>query len=71
MIVPRSLFRCGFAIEPIPRLDDEIGVRARSARVGNTLCFPNIPGIFKYKSALIALPTRIIHKKEGETRIIL
>jgi hypothetical protein len=33
-------------IEPIPQLDDEIGARARSARVGNTLWFTNIPGIF-------------------------
>ena len=52
MIVPRSLFRCGFAIESIakllmiehiPQLDDEIGAGARSARVGNALYFANIP----------------------------
>ena len=54
MIAPRSLFRCGFAIESIPQLDDEIGARARSARVSNTLYFANIPEIFNKHSALIA-----------------
>jgi hypothetical protein len=54
MIAPRSLFRCGFAIESIPQLDDEIGARARSARVGNTLYFANIQEIFNKHSALIA-----------------
>jgi hypothetical protein len=34
-------------IEQIPQLDDEIGARARSARLGNTLYFANIPGISK------------------------
>jgi hypothetical protein len=33
-------------IEQIPQLDDEIGARARSAKVGNTLYFANIPEIF-------------------------
>jgi len=56
------LFRCGFAIEsialaieivPIPPLDDEIGARARSARVVNTLYFADIPGIFNNHSILI------------------
>jgi hypothetical protein len=40
--------------EQIPRLDDEIGARARSAGVGNTLYFANIPGMFHKNSALIA-----------------
>jgi hypothetical protein len=66
MIVPGSLFRCGLAIEsiaqllmiePIPQLDDEIGARARSAGVGNTLYFANGPEIFNKHSALIALPS--------------
>jgi hypothetical protein len=55
MIAPRSLFRCGFVIESIPQLDDEIGARARSARAGNTLYFANITGIFNKYSALVAL----------------
>jgi hypothetical protein len=54
MIVPISLFRCGFAIEPIAQLDDAIAARARSAWVGNTLYFVDIPGIFNINSALIA-----------------
>ena len=58
MSVPRSLFRCGFAIESIAsllmieqisQLEDKIGARARSARVGNTLYFANVPGIFYKK----------------------
>jgi hypothetical protein len=49
------LFRCGLTIEQVPQLDDEIGTRARSAWVGNTLYFANIPGIFNQASALIAL----------------
>ena len=58
MIVPRSLFRCGFAlesiakllmIEPIPQQDDEIGTRVRSARLDHTLSFADIPGIFNKK----------------------
>jgi hypothetical protein len=40
-------------IEPIPPLDDEIGARARSARVDNTLYFADIPGIFNNHSILI------------------
>jgi hypothetical protein len=40
--------------EQIPRLDDEIGMRARSAWIGHTLYFANIPGIFNKNSALIA-----------------
>ena len=32
-------------IRQIPPLDDEIGARARSARIGNTLYLANIPGI--------------------------
>jgi hypothetical protein len=64
MIVPRSLFRCGFAIESIaqaieieqiPQLDDELGARARSAKVDNTMCFANIPGIFNKNRVLIAI----------------
>jgi hypothetical protein len=39
--------------EPIPQLDDEIGARARSARVGNTLYFANIPEIINKNSPLI------------------
>jgi len=39
-------------VEPIPQLDDEIGTRARSAGVGNTLRFANIPGIFNKNSGL-------------------
>jgi hypothetical protein len=35
-----------------PQLDDEIGARARSARVGNTLYFANIPGISNKNSGL-------------------
>jgi hypothetical protein len=54
MIVPRSLFICGFAIEQIPQLDDEIGARARSAGVGNTLYFANISVMLNKNSALIA-----------------
>ncbi|MEJ2694967.1 MAG: hypothetical protein P8166_18635 [Candidatus Thiodiazotropha sp.] len=63
MIVQSSLFRCGFTIESIatllmieqiPQLDDEIGARARSAWVGNTLRFANIPGILNKNSVLIA-----------------
>jgi hypothetical protein len=54
MIAPGLSLRCGFAIEPIPQRDDEIGARARSARVGHTLCFANIPEIFNKHSALIA-----------------
>jgi hypothetical protein len=42
-------------IEPIPQLDDEIGAKARSAWVGNTLRFANIPESFNNHSALIAL----------------
>jgi hypothetical protein len=41
-------------IEPIPQLDAEIGAKARSAWVGNTLYFADIPGIFNNHSALIA-----------------
>jgi hypothetical protein len=41
-------------IEQIPQLDDEIGAKARSARVGNTLNFANAPGIFNKNSVLIA-----------------
>jgi hypothetical protein len=33
-------------IEKIPQLDDEIGARARSAEVSNTLYFANNPEIF-------------------------
>jgi hypothetical protein len=29
-------------IEPIPQLDDAIGAKARSARIDNTLYFPDI-----------------------------
>ena len=54
MIVPSSLLRCGFVIEPIPRLDDEIGARVRSARIGNTLYFANIPGTLNKNGSLIA-----------------
>jgi hypothetical protein len=65
MIVPRSLFRCGLAIEsiaqqlmtePIPQLDDEIGTRAGSARVGNTLHFSKNPLIVNKYSALFSSP---------------
>jgi hypothetical protein len=42
-------------IEPIPQLDDEIGARARSAGLGNTLYFANSPVVFNSHSALIAL----------------
>jgi hypothetical protein len=42
-------------IEQISQLDDEIGASARSARVGNTLYFANIPEIFNKNSALIAI----------------
>ena len=42
-------------IEPIPQPDDEIGARARSARVDNTMYFADIPGIFNKHSALISL----------------
>jgi hypothetical protein len=38
----------------IPQLDDDPGARARSARVGNTLSFADIPGIFNKDSASIA-----------------
>jgi hypothetical protein len=61
MIAPRSLFRCGFALERIPQLDDEIGARARSARVGHTLSFANIPEIFNKK-----LCVNRISKRPGE-----
>jgi hypothetical protein len=40
-------------IEQIPQLDDEIGARARSARVGNTLYFANTPGISNKNIKLI------------------
>ena len=42
-------------LEPIPQLDDEIGARARSARVGNALWFANIPEIYNKNSDLTAL----------------
>ncbi len=67
MSVPRSLFRCGFAIESIAsllmieqisQLEDKIGARARSARVGNTLYFANVSGIFNKNYALIAFLSR-------------
>jgi hypothetical protein len=62
MIAPRSSFRCGFAIESIaqllmieqiPQLGGEIGARARSARIGNTLYFANISGTSNKNNALI------------------
>jgi hypothetical protein len=37
VIVPGSLFRCGFVIEQIPQLGGETGTRARSALDGYTL----------------------------------
>jgi hypothetical protein len=55
MIVPRSLFRCRFAIEPTSQLDDEIGAMARSAKVGDALYLVDFPGKFNKNSALIAL----------------
>jgi hypothetical protein len=40
-------------IEKIPQLDDEIGARARSARVRNTFYFANIPEISNKNIKLI------------------
>ena len=63
MIVPRSLFRCGFAIEsiaqaiddwPIPQLDDQIGARECSARIADTLYFAKFQEYSIKNSALIA-----------------
>ncbi len=42
-------------IEQIPPLDDEIGARARSARVGNTLYFANIPEMSNKYNVLIEI----------------
>jgi hypothetical protein len=71
MIVPGSRFRCGFTIESIasllvieqiPQLGGKIDARARSAWVGYTLYFANIPEITNKN-----LKFRLFSKRPGET----
>jgi hypothetical protein len=48
----------GWTIEQIPQLDRETGTRARSALVGYTLCFANIPEISLKNRSLITFSKR-------------
>jgi hypothetical protein len=63
MIEPRLPFRCGFAIALIPQLDGESGTRTRSAKVGDTLYFANIPEMAIKNHHLISVTCGMIQSQ--------